>query len=227
MGRSIFIHVGAATPRPKCGIRSSIYISFYRIRIPSSQMSAPTAQLSQHAAQQKQSTWMLELRSDSSPLAAPDASPAFSCAASPLLPFSASPTRPCPITYLAKSRTPEARQPRGPWPAAARRRCCMLAVRPAAIVLRSEAPGGRSLSIALPLRPCPSALLCFFFLINDSTQSKRKLVQELDSRFSETSSQLFVCSATLNPRDSFMILMWRSSLMNLAKLYSIILVLEI
>ena len=46
-----------------------------------------------------------------------------------------------------------------------------------------------------------------------------KLVQELDSRFSETSSQLLVCSAALNPRDSFHDFN-TEILMNLAKLYS-------
>ena len=45
-----------------------------------------------------------------------------------------------------------------------------------------------------------------------------KLVQELDSRFSETSSQLLVCSAALNPRDSFHDFNV-DSLLNLAKLY--------
>ena len=44
------------------------------------------------------------------------------------------------------------------------------------------------------------------------------LVQELDSRFNETSSQLFVCSAAFNPRDSFHDFNV-DSLLNLAKLY--------
>jgi len=45
-----------------------------------------------------------------------------------------------------------------------------------------------------------------------------KLVQELDSRFSATSSQLLVCSAAFNPRDSFHDFNV-DSLLNLAKLY--------
>jgi len=44
------------------------------------------------------------------------------------------------------------------------------------------------------------------------------LVQELDSRFSETSSQLLVCSATLDPRDQFHAFDVET-LMSLAKLY--------
>jgi hypothetical protein len=44
------------------------------------------------------------------------------------------------------------------------------------------------------------------------------LVQELDSRFSETSSQLLVCSTAFNPRDSFNDFNV-DSLLNLAKLY--------
>ena len=46
-----------------------------------------------------------------------------------------------------------------------------------------------------------------------------KLVQELDSRFSETSSQLLVCSAAFIPRDPFHDFNVEI-LMNLAKLYS-------
>ena len=44
------------------------------------------------------------------------------------------------------------------------------------------------------------------------------LVQELNSRFSETSSHLLVCSTAFNPRDSFQDLNVKS-LINLAKLY--------
>jgi hypothetical protein len=44
------------------------------------------------------------------------------------------------------------------------------------------------------------------------------LVQELNSRFSETTSQLLVCSAAFNPRDSFHDFDVES-LINLAKLY--------
>jgi hypothetical protein len=44
------------------------------------------------------------------------------------------------------------------------------------------------------------------------------LVQELDGRFSDTSSNLFVWSAALSPRDSFRDLNLKS-LINLAKLY--------
>ena len=44
------------------------------------------------------------------------------------------------------------------------------------------------------------------------------LVQELDSRFSETSSQLLVCSAAFNPRDRFHAFDMET-LMSLAKLY--------
>jgi hypothetical protein len=44
------------------------------------------------------------------------------------------------------------------------------------------------------------------------------LVQELDSRFSETTSQLLVCSAAFNPRDSFHAFDGET-LMSLAKLY--------
>ena len=44
------------------------------------------------------------------------------------------------------------------------------------------------------------------------------LVQELDSRFSVTSSQLLVCSAAFSPRDSFHDFNVET-LMNLAKLY--------
>jgi len=44
------------------------------------------------------------------------------------------------------------------------------------------------------------------------------LVQELDSRFNETSSQLLVCSAAFNPRDSFHDFNVES-LINIAKLY--------
>ena len=44
------------------------------------------------------------------------------------------------------------------------------------------------------------------------------LVQELDSRFNETSSQLLVCSAVFNPRDPFHDFNVES-LINLAKLY--------
>jgi hypothetical protein len=44
------------------------------------------------------------------------------------------------------------------------------------------------------------------------------LVQELDSRFSETTSQLLICSAAFNPRDSFHAFDVET-LMGLAKLY--------
>jgi hypothetical protein len=44
------------------------------------------------------------------------------------------------------------------------------------------------------------------------------LVQELDNRFNETSSQLLLCSAAFNPRDSFHDFNVES-LMSLAKLY--------
>ena len=44
------------------------------------------------------------------------------------------------------------------------------------------------------------------------------VVQELDSRFSVTSSQLLVCSAAFSPRDSFHDFNVET-LMNLAKLY--------
>ena len=44
------------------------------------------------------------------------------------------------------------------------------------------------------------------------------LVQELDSRFSVTSSQLLVYSSTFSPRDSFLDFNVET-LMNLAKLY--------
>jgi hypothetical protein len=44
------------------------------------------------------------------------------------------------------------------------------------------------------------------------------LVQELDSRFNETSSQLLLCSVAFNPRDSFHDFNVES-LMNLAKQY--------
>ena len=44
------------------------------------------------------------------------------------------------------------------------------------------------------------------------------LLQELDSRFNETTSQLLVCSAAFNPRDSFHDFNV-DSLLNLAKLY--------
>jgi hypothetical protein len=44
------------------------------------------------------------------------------------------------------------------------------------------------------------------------------LVQELDNRFNETSSQLLVCSTAFNPRDSFHDFDVES-LINLAKLY--------
>ncbi|KAG2567472.1 hypothetical protein PVAP13_7NG358000 [Panicum virgatum] len=44
------------------------------------------------------------------------------------------------------------------------------------------------------------------------------LVQELDGRFSETTSQLLVCSAAFNPRESFQAFNGEN-LMNLAKLY--------
>jgi len=44
------------------------------------------------------------------------------------------------------------------------------------------------------------------------------LVQELDSRFSETTSQLLVCSAAFNPRESFQAFNGEN-LMSLAKLY--------
>jgi hypothetical protein len=44
------------------------------------------------------------------------------------------------------------------------------------------------------------------------------LVQELDNRFNETCSQLLLCSAAFNPRDSFHDFSVES-LMSLAKLY--------
>jgi hypothetical protein len=44
------------------------------------------------------------------------------------------------------------------------------------------------------------------------------LVQELDNRFNETSSQLLVCSASFNPRNSFQDFN-EKNLMTLAKLY--------
>jgi hypothetical protein len=44
------------------------------------------------------------------------------------------------------------------------------------------------------------------------------LVQELDNHFNETSSQLLVCSASFNPRNSFQDFN-EKNLMTLAKLY--------
>jgi hypothetical protein len=49
------------------------------------------------------------------------------------------------------------------------------------------------------------------------------LVQELDSRFSETTSQLLVCSAAFNQRDSFHAFDGET-LMTLAKLYLLFIV---